>query len=64
MSSGSSERDVAGLVRGLLAGVWFIGCMAVIIAAGRSTSWTHLGIMLLGLAGLIALLWAYNRRTG
>lgn len=42
--------------------VVFIVCLALIIIGQRTTGRLELGIMLLGLAGLLGLLYDYNRK--
>ncbi len=49
-------------LKGLLALAAFIGCMALIIVGQRFRGLPWIGVMLLGLAGLLALLYLYNRR--
>ncbi|MDL2294853.1 hypothetical protein LJC60_09555 [Ruminococcaceae bacterium OttesenSCG-928-D13] len=36
-------------------------CLGLIVLAQRSVGWGSLGLMVLGLAGLLAVLWLYNR---
>lgn len=36
-------------------------CLALIIVGQRSVGWGRLGLMVLGLCGMIALLYLYNR---
>lgn len=42
--------------------VVFIVCIALVITGQRNAGAKGTGIMLLGLAGLIGLLWNYNRK--
>lgn len=44
-------------VRFVLAAV----CVALVVLGRRSVGWADLGLMLVGLAGLLALLHSYNR---
>lgn len=37
------------------------GCVALVVVNQRTVGWANLGLMLLGLAGLLALLHSYNR---
>lgn len=36
-------------------------CVALVVVAQRTVSWLNLGLMLVGVAGLLALLHSYNR---
>ncbi|TDE36142.1 hypothetical protein E1295_35560 [Nonomuraea mesophila] len=38
------------------------GCVAVVVAARSTVGWGNLAIMLVALAGLLAVLASYNRR--
>ncbi|MFE6168997.1 DUF6903 family protein [Viridibacillus arvi] len=42
--------------------VIFITCLALIIVGQKTTGKFELGIMLVGLAGLLGLLYSYNRK--
>lgn len=42
--------------------VVFISCLALIIIGQKTTGKPELGIMLVGLAGLLGLLYDYNRK--
>ncbi|WP_392673281.1 DUF6903 family protein [Streptomyces sp. LN785] len=37
-------------------------CVALVVVERKTIGWGHLGVMLLALAGLMALLASYNRR--
>lgn len=47
---------------GLLYFVIFVVCIVLIVVGQKTIGASYLGIMLLGLAGLIVLLWIYNRK--
>jgi hypothetical protein len=36
-------------------------CVVLVVVSQRTVGWANLGLMLLGLAGLLALLHSYNR---
>lgn len=36
-------------------------CVVLVVVSQRTVGWVNLGLMLVGLAGLLALLHAYNR---
>jgi|GEM_PF-264300 len=57
---GDSERR-AVLVR-VAALVAFVVCLFLVIYGQTVTGWGHLGLQLLGLAGLLTMLGLYNRR--
>lgn len=40
----------------------FIVCLALVVIGQRNIGPSGLGLMLLGLAGLVSLLWVYNRQ--
>lgn len=47
----------------IVAGALFFGlCLALVIIGQRTVGWGSLALMLLGLCGILALLYAYNRR--
>ncbi len=46
---------------GILAALGFIVCMYLVIGGQRDISWFSFGRMLLGLGGLLSLLYIYNR---
>lgn len=48
-------------IKGLLAGIWFVLCLAVIIGGHRMISFAGLLQMLAGLVGLLVLFYLYNR---
>lgn len=48
--------------RGPVAAVVFLVCLAMVVVGQQTTGWFYLGIQLVGLAGLLTLLWSYNRR--
>lgn len=50
------------VVVGILLGIFFCVCVALVVIGQRNIGPAGLGIMLLGLAGLIFLLWLYNRQ--
>ncbi len=47
---------------GILSALWFIFCMWLIINGQREISWFSLLNMLLGVGGLLVLLFLYNMR--
>ncbi len=49
-------------LRGVLAFAAFIGCIALVIVGQQHRGLPWIGVMLLGLAGLLILLYLYNRR--
>ena len=49
-------------VRGLLYLLFFIGCVALVVAGQRTIGPGGLGIMLLGLLGILVLLFHYNSK--
>ncbi len=50
------------LLMGILAAVVFIACIALVVVGQKSVGPTGLLTMLVGLAGLLILLWIYNRQ--
>lgn len=50
------------MVKNILMGILFVVFMAMIIIGQKTISYASLGLMLLGLAGLLALLYIYNRK--
>lgn len=50
------------VVAGILLGIFFCVCVALVVIGQRNIGPAGLGIMLIGLAGLIFLLWLYNRQ--
>lgn len=50
------------VVVGILLGIFFCVCVDLVVIGQRNIGPAGLGIMLLGLAGLIFLLWLYNRQ--
>ena len=49
-------------LRGVLAFAAFIGCIALVSVGPQHRGLLWIGVMLLGLAGLLILLYLYNRR--
>lgn len=47
---------------GILVAVAFIVCIALVVIGQRNVGLNGLGMELLGLAGLLFLLWLYNRK--
>ena len=41
---------------------FFVACVTVVVIGQKTVGWGSLALMLAGLAGLLALLWSYNRR--
>ena len=50
------------VLKGILALAVFIACIALVIVGLRYRGLPWIGVMLLGLAGLLVLLYLYNRR--
>lgn len=50
------------IVIGILIALFFVACMALVIGGHRIIGWNGLLMQLAGLAGLILLLWLYNRQ--
>lgn len=50
------------ILKGIFAAIVFVICVALVILGQRSIGPKGLCVMLLGLAGLIWLLWLYNRQ--
>lgn len=50
------------LLLGILIAVVFVVCIAVVIVGQRKIGPSGLLMMLVGLAGLLVLLWLYNRQ--
>lgn len=47
---------------GILVAIFFVVCIALVIIGQRNIGWNGLLMELAGLAGLILLLWLYNRQ--
>lgn len=56
--SENTKKVLAGIVIFIV----FAACMALIVIGQRNIGPAGLGTMLIGLAGLIFLLWLYNRQ--
>ncbi len=50
------------IITGIIVLIVFIVCVALVVIGQRNVGPQGLGLMLLGLAGLIFLLWLYNRQ--
>ena len=50
------------LLVGILVAIVFVVCVAMVIVGHRNIGIAGLGVQMLGLAGLIVLLWLYNRQ--
>lgn len=50
------------MIKNIVMGILFFVFLAMIIIAQRSVSVTNLGIELVGLAGLLTLLYIYNKK--
>lgn len=50
------------IIIGILVAVVFCVCIALVVIGQRNIGLAGLGMELLGLAGLILLLWLYNRQ--
>ncbi len=48
-------------IKGVLAAVWFLFCLWLVIDGQKTVGLTSLGKMLSGLAGILVLLYLYNR---
>jgi len=53
---------MSSTVKGVLVVVAFVLCLVLVVVGQRGEGWPALGVMLLGVAGLLGLLFAYNRR--
>ena len=42
--------------------VAFIGCAALVVVGQKTISFISAGLMMLGLAGMLLILWIYNRK--
>lgn len=50
------------ILLGILVAIVFGGCIALVVIGQRNIGLDGLGLEMLGLAGLIVLLWLYNRK--
>ena len=50
------------LLVGILVAIIFVVCVALVIIGHRNVGLSGLGTQMIGLAGLIILLWLYNRQ--
>lgn len=50
------------LLVGILVAIVFVVCVAMVIIGHRNIGLAGLGVQMSGLAGLIVLLWLYNRQ--
>lgn len=50
------------LLVGILVAIVFVVCVALVIIGHRNVGLSGLGTQMIGLAGLIILLWLYNRQ--
>lgn len=56
------NENVKRILIGLIVAVIFVVCVALIVIGQRNVGPQGLLMMLVGLAGLIILLWMYNRQ--
>lgn len=56
------NEQIKKIIVGILALIIFVACIALVIIGQRNIGLGGLGMELLGLAGLLFLLWLYNRR--
>ncbi|MDR6938592.1 DUF6903 family protein [Arcanobacterium hippocoleae] len=57
-----NEKSVI-ILRIVLAVIFYLGCVGLAIYGNTIPGWSGLGIMMLGLAGILTLLYLYNRRN-
>ena len=50
------------ILQGIIALIVFAVCIWLVVAGQRHIGPAGLGVMLIGLAGLVVLLWLYNRK--
>jgi presenilin-like A22 family membrane protease len=55
-------EDRRAFAIGIAKAIIFVACIAAVIIGQKTVGWGYLALMLGGLAGLLALLWSYNRR--
>ena len=48
-------------IRALLFALLFLGCCALVIIGQKSVSYAGFGLMMLGLSGIVACLYMYNK---
>ena len=56
------NEQIKKIVIGVLVAVVFCVCIALVVIGQRNIGLAGLGMELLGLAGLLFLLWLYNRK--
>lgn len=56
------NEQIQKILIGILVAVAFIVCIALVVIGQRNVGLNGLGMELLGLAGLLFLLWLYNRK--
>lgn len=56
------SENTKKVLMGIVIFIVFAACMAFIVIGQRNIGPAGLGTMLIGLTGLIALLWLYNRQ--
>lgn len=56
------NEQIKKMIVGILVAIVFVVCIALVIVGQRHIGLGGLGMELLGLAGLLVLLWLYNRR--
>ncbi len=56
------SEQIQKILIGILVAVAFIVCIALVVVGQRNVGLNGLGMELLGLAGLLFLLWLYNRK--
>ena len=50
------------IIIGILIAIVFVVCVSLVVVGQKHIGPAGLGVMLIGLAGLIVLLWLYNRQ--
>ena len=55
------SEHVLGVIYKIAGGLFFVGCMYLVISGQKSVSYSSLLMMLCGLCGILILLYLYNR---
>ncbi len=56
------NEQMKKIIIGILVAVIFVACIALVVVGQRNVGLHGLGMELLGLAGLLFLLWLYNHQ--
>lgn len=56
------NEQVKKILIGIIVAIVFVVCIALVVIGQRNIGPAGLGTMLIGLSGLIVLLWLYNRQ--